>query len=135
MSSQHTISRWSARIVEASWLLALTLIPIYFNLYSARHFEPDKAAVLRSLALVGAAAALIWLLSRVDQRSTATQRIGWDWATLRKHPLFWPITGYTTIFIVTTITSVTPATSLWGSYQRTKKKNEKSKKQKKKTKN
>ncbi len=118
MSSQHTISRWSARIVEASWLLALTLIPIYFNLYSARHFEPDKAAVLRSLALVGAAAALIWLLSRVDQRSTATQRIGWDWATLRKHPLFWPITGYTTIFIVTTITSVTPATSLWGSYQR-----------------
>ena len=51
--------RWCERIAEAAWLLALTLIPLFFNLYSARHFEPDKAAVLRSLALVAITAVLI----------------------------------------------------------------------------
>ncbi len=114
-----TISRWSARIVEASWLLALTFIPIYFNLYSARHFEPDKAAVLRSLALIGVTAGLIWLIDRQNQRGNelASSPSPW-WQTLRATPLFWPVAAYTAVFIVTTITSVTPATSLWGSYQR-----------------
>ena len=52
MHVETPISRWCARISEACWLLALTLIPIFFNLYSARHFEPDKAAMLRTLALL-----------------------------------------------------------------------------------
>ncbi|WP_322510874.1 hypothetical protein [Chloroflexus sp.] len=119
MSSQSTISQWSARVVEASWLLALTLVPIYFNLYSARHFEPDKAAVLRSLALIGLAAAIVWLLDWLNQRALDQQpATGSWWATLRATPLFWPTVAYTTVFVLTTITSITPATSLWGSYQR-----------------
>ncbi len=122
MSPQTSIWRWSARIVEASWLLALTVVPIYFNLYSARHFEPDKAAILRSLALIGVAAGLIWLLDWSGRRpaytGTSTPSTGAWWNALRKHPLFWPTLAYTGVFIVTTITSITPTTSLWGSYQR-----------------
>ncbi|WP_298818545.1 hypothetical protein [uncultured Chloroflexus sp.] len=99
--------------------MALTLVPIYFNLYSARHFEPDKAVVLRSLALIGIAAGLVWFIDRSSHRTTgATQLTGSWWTTLRNHPLFWPVVAYTGIFAVTTITSITPAASLWGSYQR-----------------
>ncbi|MGQ9740185.1 hypothetical protein [Chloroflexus sp.] len=119
MRSHSVLGRWSARIIESSWLLALTLVPIYFNLYSARHFEPDKAAVLRSLALIGLAAALVWLIDQINHRRPAGQTTtGWNWTALRRQPLFWPVAGYTTVFVLTTITSVTPATSLWGSYQR-----------------
>lgn len=119
MSPQSSLSRWSAWIVEASWLLALTLVPIYFNLYSARHFEPDKAAVLRSLALIGVAAAIVWLLDWLNQRTSEqpTANSSW-WAALRAVPLFWPTVAYTAVFILTTVTSITPAASLWGSYQR-----------------
>lgn len=117
MSSQSTIGRWSVRVIEASWLLALTLVPIYFNLYSARHFEPDKVAVLRSLALIGLAAGLIWLLDWPGQRPSDTQPASW-WTTVRASPLFWPTVAYTAVFVFTTITSITPTVSLWGSYQR-----------------
>ncbi|MEI7772088.1 MAG: hypothetical protein WCI67_18990, partial [Chloroflexales bacterium] len=59
MQRETTISRWCERIIEACWVLALTLVPIYFNLFTARHFEPDKATTLRSLVLIAAAMGLI----------------------------------------------------------------------------
>jgi len=48
----------SEGIIEAGWLLALGLVPLLFNIYSSRNYEPDKAALLRSLAVVMVAA---WL--------------------------------------------------------------------------
>ena len=39
-------------IIEAGWLLALGLVPLLFNIYSSRNYEPDKVALLRSLAVV-----------------------------------------------------------------------------------
>jgi tetratricopeptide (TPR) repeat protein len=49
-------------IIEAGWLLALGLVPLLFNIYSSRTYEPDKAAVLRSLVLV-MVAAWLWKLA------------------------------------------------------------------------
>jgi tetratricopeptide (TPR) repeat protein len=43
-------------IIEAGWLLALGLVPLLFNIYSSRNYEPDKAALLRSLVVVMVAA-------------------------------------------------------------------------------
>lgn len=127
------ISIWCERIIEAGWLLALTLIPIYFNLLSARHFEPDKATTLRALVVIMAAAALIRALEYVASQRNAPPATGaqteqgddaragplqraWKW--LNSVPLLIPILFYGLIFIITTITSVVPHTSFWGSYQR-----------------
>ncbi len=120
------ISRWCERITEGCWLLALTLIPIFFNLYSARHFEPDKAVALRSLALVAVAAALIrWLdgmVARADRAPAATSEPRPSgpplWRRFVAIPLALPVLLYALVFLFTTASSVVPATSFWGSYQR-----------------
>ena len=52
-----------AAVVEAAWLLAVTCVPVYFNIYSSRSFEPDKVAVLTVLAGVIAAAWLARVLA------------------------------------------------------------------------
>jgi O-antigen ligase/Flp pilus assembly protein TadD len=46
------VEAFSEGIIEAGWLLALGLVPIFFNVYSSRSYEPDKVALLRSLAVV-----------------------------------------------------------------------------------
>ena len=43
------LSRYCDGIMEAGWLAAVILIPIFFNIYSSRIFEPDKITLLRSL--------------------------------------------------------------------------------------
>jgi tetratricopeptide (TPR) repeat protein len=137
MQQQSFISRWCERIIEAGWLLALSLIPIYFNLLSARHFEPDKATTLRAIVLIMAAAALVRALERLNARAEpgGTRRASGSgdaardgpssenpfaalWQRLNNVPLAIPILFYALIFVVTTITSVIPHTSFWGSYQR-----------------
>lgn len=120
---QSPISRWCERIIEAGWLLALTLIPIYFNLYSARHFEPDKAATLRSLVLIMAAAGLVRgleaLAARGERAAPAATPAGPGlWRRFTAIPLALPTLVYALVFLLTTITSVVPGTSFWGSYQR-----------------
>ena len=45
-------------IVEAGWLLAAALVPVFFDIHSGRPFEPDKTALLRLLAVLVAAAGL-----------------------------------------------------------------------------
>lgn len=119
------------RVAEACWLLALTLVPIFFNLYSARHFEPDKAVVLRSLALVAVVAVLLrWLDGFVSGGTPPGQTPApppapddtadpqpW-WRRFVAIPLALPVLLYALVYLVTTATSVVPATSFWGSYQR-----------------
>src|SRR6478609_11820429 len=39
-------------VMEVTWLLALVSIPIYFNIYTSRVFEPDKITLFRSLVLL-----------------------------------------------------------------------------------
>jgi tetratricopeptide (TPR) repeat protein len=126
MQRTTTISRWCERVTEACWLLALTLIPIFFNLYSARHFEPDKAVTLRTLALIALSAALIRWLDGVVARGErpaspdgAASPTGPPlWRRFATLPLAVPVLLYALVFLLTTVTSVVPATSFWGSYQR-----------------
>ncbi len=126
MQRETTLSRWCGWAIEAGWLLALTLVPIYFNLYSARHFEPDKVTTLRSIVLVMAAAALIRAFERLrgSPRSAGAPPPPPDhtgpplWRRFSSFPLALPTLFYAAVFLLTTITSVVPATSFWGSYQR-----------------
>ena len=52
------LSEFCDRILEAGWLIALVMAPLFFNVYSDRVFEPDKISLVRSLALVMIA---VWL--------------------------------------------------------------------------
>lgn len=112
-------------MTEACWLLALTMVPIFFNLYSARHFEPDKAVTLRSLALIALAAVVVrWIAARLsrDDRPAGEgvpPAVGPPfWRRFAAIPLAIPVLLYALVYLVATLLSVVPATSFWGSYQR-----------------
>ena len=42
--------------MEAAWLAAVLVVPVFFNVYYTRVFEQDKIALLRPLALACLAA-------------------------------------------------------------------------------
>ena len=111
---RHTrISAFADRAIEASWLLALVLAPYFFSLLSARHFEPDKATVVRALALVMLAA---WAIKTVERTTMLGEHV--NWRAWWRAPLAIPALVYGGVFLLTTITSISPGISWWGSYNR-----------------
>ncbi|GAC1639201.1 MAG: O-antigen ligase family protein [Herpetosiphon sp.] len=101
------------RVIEAGWLLVVVMIPYFFNLMTARHFEPDKATALRAIVLVMLAAAAVKMLERV---TVLGQPLGWqNW---RRSPLAIPVAAYAGIFLLATMVSVEPGLSWWGGYNR-----------------
>ena len=55
------------KMIEAGWLAAVIVVPLFFNIYSQRVFEPDKLSLLRSIALVMSVA---WVIRVVEDRRT-----------------------------------------------------------------
>ncbi len=113
MTRQTRISAFADRTIEACWLLALVFAPYFFNLLTARHFEPDKATVVRALALVALAA---WGIKSIERTTVLGDRINWR-AWLRA-PLAIPALVFAGVFLLATATSVAPYISWWGSYNR-----------------
>ncbi len=116
---QTKLSRFSEGLMEAVWLAALIIVPVFFNVYSSRIFEPDKIAIMRSLALVGLGA---WLVKAVEEG-------GVHWENFRREgessfraflrtPLLPYVAALALVYVIATLFSVTPRVSFWGSYQR-----------------
>jgi O-antigen ligase len=63
ISMSTKLSILGDRIIEASWLAVLVATPLFFNVHSSRIFEPDKIALLRSIALV---MVLAWLVKGLE---------------------------------------------------------------------
>src|SRR4030066_769060 len=112
------LSRYCLGIIEAAWLAAICIVPIFFDIYSSRIFEPDKITILRSLALLTLAA---WLIKLLDEggvhwsthaKETSLVRYLWN------YPMIAPVICLVIVYILSTIFSVTPSISLFGSYQR-----------------
>ncbi len=113
------LSRYAEGIMEAVWLAALVVVPVFFNVYSSRIFEPDKLALLRSLALVSAGAWIIKIFDQGGWRLDLPHRSGEPWyRTLVRTPLILPAVLLTAVILLSTLLSVTPRISFWGSYQR-----------------
>jgi tetratricopeptide (TPR) repeat protein len=118
---QTKLSKLCGGIIEASWLGALLIIPIFFNVYSSRIFEPDKASLLRILVLLGVAA---WVLKNVDElasnqeRKNNYERIKIFAITQIHRPIILAAFSLILVYFLATLLSITPATSFWGSYQR-----------------
>lgn len=112
------LSRYLEGVMEAAWLAAIILVPLFFDIYSSRIFEPDKITLLRSLVLIILVAWVVKLLSEDGLRWDKFQP-GESWIkTLYKIPLAIPVIALVVIYTLSTIFSVTPRNSLWGSYQR-----------------
>ncbi|MCI0520228.1 MAG: O-antigen ligase family protein, partial [Chloroflexi bacterium] len=112
------ISRYCEGILEAAWLAAIILTPLFFNIYSSRIFEPDKLTLLRSLALVILAA---WLIKAFDEGG-----VRWDklqpgkspFKFIINFPLVAPAAATAVLYLISTLFSITARTSFFGSYQR-----------------
>ena len=112
------LSRICTGIIEAVWLAAVILVPVYFNIYSSRIFEPDKITLLRSLALLILGA---WLVKLIEEGGATWDRLQPGGSKLRyivRFPMVAPMLAMGILYIVATIFSVTPRVSLLGSYQR-----------------
>ena len=98
-------------LIQAGVLVALLAVPLYFNVFTYRIFEPDKAALLRSVVLIATAA---WcakrLLLRRPSLSLPSMR--------RLPPLFPAVLVLLAITAFSTAISILPRISLWGSYER-----------------
>lgn len=141
------IARYCDIVMELGWLLAITTVPLYFNIYTSRVFEPDKITILRSFAVIMAAVWLVkglssWAADRdtLEQTRTANNRRAsreretvsvfipdGDFVPLDqrpfldrflRRPLMAPAMFLVFVYLLATILSVVPGISWWGSYQR-----------------
>ncbi len=74
------LSRYAEGVMEAAWLGAILLTPVFFNIYSSRIFEPDKITLLRTLALVILVA---WLVKLFEEGGFRWERIPQDGGPLQ----------------------------------------------------
>ncbi len=103
------------RIIEAGWLVAAMIIPVYFDTYTFRIFEPNKFSVLRSIALL---MVLAWLVGRLERGLVSdTQQIRLSLGPPRE-PIWFLSWLLVVAYLVAAVLSVVPDISLWGSYQR-----------------
>jgi tetratricopeptide (TPR) repeat protein len=105
------LSAYCSRVVEAGWIAAVVLVPLYFNVYSSRVFEPDKLTLLRSIAVFMSVA---WIIKAIEEASHRQRLL----RVTRRTPLVLPTLALVVLYLFATLTSVTRFTSLWGSYQR-----------------
>ena len=124
------LSVYCDKVIEAGWLFAVILVPLFFNVYSSRVFEPDKLTLLRSIALIMVVAWLIKVLERVswgesgqsDTGTASTAETAGQGSSFRRWlvgtPMVLPTLFMVLVYIVSTAASVVPSVSLLGSYQR-----------------
>jgi cyclophilin family peptidyl-prolyl cis-trans isomerase/Flp pilus assembly protein TadD len=112
------LSLFCDKLIEAGWLAAAIIVPLFFNIYSQRVFEPDKLSLLRSIAWVMSAA---WVVRVVEDWRSGTnhQALGQPlWQRVYKTPLVLPTLLLILVYLISTAASVTWQVSLLGSYQR-----------------
>ncbi len=115
---ESRLAKLARGVMEAGWLLALIVAPLYFNVQSDRVFEPDKIELVRWLAVITGTAWLVWAAEGV-QRLRGVERTWQD--TLRaflRVPLVAPTLLIVFSYALSTLFSVTPYISFFGSYQR-----------------
>jgi len=110
------ISVFCEQVIEVGWLFALIITPLFFNIFSSRVFEPDKLALLRTIASVLAVA---WVIKSIETFRGLSKPAGREALTAwLKRPLTVPILLTILAYLVSTAASIAPRISLWGSYQR-----------------
>lgn len=112
------LSRICDGVMEAAWLAAVIVVPVFFDVYSSRIFEPDKISLLRTLALLILAAWVIKLLEEGKLNRAAFRQAPYRFKSWLGLPLFALVFAFGLLYIISSLFSITPAASFWGSYQR-----------------
>ena len=129
------LSVFCDKIIEAGWLTVIIVVPLFFDVYSSRVFEPDKLTLLRSITLIMAAAWVVKVVEKGLGRETGPESRAHDggkepnaadkgettptfWGQVSQTPLVLPTLALVAVYILSTLFSITPRVSLWGSYQR-----------------
>jgi hypothetical protein len=129
------LSVFCEKVIEAGWLTAIIVAPLFFNIYSSRVFEPDKLTLLRSIVLVMAVAWVVKVVEKGLGREMGPESQAHDggrepnaankgnsmstfWGRVSQTPLVLPTLALVAVYILSTLFSITPRVSLWGSYQR-----------------
>jgi len=105
------LSLFCDKLIEAGWLAAVIAAPLFFNVYSSRVFEPDKLTLVRSIATAMAA---VWIIKWFEQRNAPRSPT----ALSLRSALVLPTLILVAVYLLTTLTSITPRVSFFGSYQR-----------------
>jgi hypothetical protein len=122
-SSASRLGVYAAHVIEAGSLAALIVAPLFVNTHGRRVFELGKASLVRALAIVMLLAFMVRCLE-VSHRWIGMEGLSprrwyliarrW-WAT---NPLAGPALGVLVVSAVSTVASVSPTTSVLGSYER-----------------
>ena len=106
-----------AGIVEAGWLASAIVVPLAFNAPAFRPYDPVKVALLRSLVGV---MALAWLVLTVEEhgRREPDQGVIDRWRHWLALPLVLPVLLFSASYVVSTLFSINPTKSVWGSFDR-----------------
>ena len=104
-------------IIEAGWLVSAMVVPLAFNVHTFRIYEPVKVALFRSLVGV---MTLAWLVLTVEElgRSKSDKSVidrSRHWLAL---PLVLPVFLFSASYVVSTVFSINPTKSVWGSFVR-----------------
>jgi tetratricopeptide (TPR) repeat protein/O-antigen ligase len=110
-------------VIEIGWLFALILTPLFFNVFSARSFEPDKTVLLRSIAIV---MSVVWLIRWFEEypanRSAHNNAVTGERTRFLRlvidTPCVLPVLLFLSSYILSTIISIFPRISFFGSYSR-----------------
>ena len=112
------LARIARGVMETAWLLALIVAPLYFNVQTDRVFEPDKILLVRWLALIAGVAWVVWAV----ETGWRLRRPDESWKEALQRLLRIPLVAPTLLIVITyaisTLLSVTPYISFFGSYQR-----------------
>jgi len=118
------------KFLEACWLAALVLSPLYMNIYTHRMFEPDKGTIIRSLALLMIVFYLIKAMETAKPLAPAPvpagkqgkqenpQKPSETLSTPHRNYIFLPFLAFITIYVISVVFSAVPFNSLWGGYDR-----------------
>ncbi len=117
---QTRLGLFCDRAIEAGLVAAVVMVPLLFNVYGQMAFDLNKTALLRSIILILAVAWLVRTAEmglRPDTKSGAESKT----STLRRFlgtPVALPILILAAAYVLSTIFSIWPRGSLWGSYLR-----------------
>ena len=125
MLDRTKLDRWCDAALEAGWLAALVVAPLFFNVFSSRVFEPDKISLVRTIALTMIVAWLVkvanggyaWLPAAGPPEGQEPPA-GGNWRGFWRNPLFIPVILLVGAYLLSTLFSVAVFVSWFGSYQR-----------------
>ena len=108
------LDHWCEAVIEAGWLAALVVAPMFFNVFSSRVFEPDKISLVRSIALMMLLAWVIkvanggyfWLPAHGADSGSADHALAPQLRSVWRNPFALPVILLIVAYLISTLFSL-----------------------------